>query len=229
MANFILCEDAGSGYQFWDTLFKAVYPKMSVISQKGNSRLSKAAEQISDDDNIYYIMIDTAIDNPDVLREMSRLKKSISGKNNIRLIKIHSFEFALLSFEYLEQWVFAEKDDLRDKRQTLLDARKKFIKLIVHGGNSEELNEFKSAYQFQDKANTEKISAKLLSGITKNTGFETDKSKVGSCFVLDCCEWGDRQEDDICGLDHNRLTVHDKMEQIIKHSVLYESFKEAGL
>ena len=229
MANFIWCEDAGSGYQFWNTLFKAVYPRMSVVSQKGNSRLSKSAEQISDDGNTYYIMIDTAIDNPDVLREMSRLKKSISGKNNIRLIKIHSFEFALLSFEYLEQWVFAEKDELRDKRQTLLDARKKFIELIINGGTSEELGEFKSAYQFQDKANTEKISAKLLLEITKNTGFETDKSKVGSCFILDCCEWSHRQEDDICGLDYNRLTVTEKMEQIIKYSVLYEPFKEAGL
>ena len=229
MSNFIWCEDTGSGYQFWDTLFKTVYPQMSVVSQKGNSRLSKAVEQINEDGNIYYIMIDEAIDNPDVLREMTRLKKSISGKNNIRLIKIPSFEFALLSFEYLEQWVFAEKDDLRDKRQNLLDARKKFIKLIVNGGTSEELNEFKSVYQFQDKANTEKISAKLLFGITKNTGFETDKSRVGSCFILDCCDWSKRQEDDICGLENHKLTVHDKMEQIIKHSVLDKSFKEAGL
>lgn len=229
MANIIWCEDSGSGYKFWNALFMAMYPDMAVFSQNGNSRLSKAVEQIKDDDNIYYIIIDTAIDNPDVLRELSRLKKSISGKNNIRLIKIHSFEFVLLSFEYLDQWVFAEQDNLRDKRQSFLEARIKFVKLINHGGNPDELNEFRTVYNYQNNTNTEKISAKLLFEITKNTGFETGKSQIGPCFTQSCCEWSDRQEDDICGLDNHRLKLQIKMKKIIEHSVLKESLKEAGL
>ncbi len=229
MANFIWCEDSGSGYQFWNILFNELYSETTVVSKRNNSNLCKEAANISNDGNIYYIMIDSAIDNPNVLREFSRLKKNISGKNNIRLIKIHSFEFSLLSFEYLEQWVFAEEDELRDKRKALIDARNAFVKLVVRGATSDELKEFKSLYQFQDKANTEKISARLLFEITRNTGFETDKSKIGSCFVLNCCDWNDRQQDDICGLDKKRLKAHDKIEQIIKHSVLHDSFKEAGL
>lgn len=229
MANIIWCEDSGSGYKFWKALFMAIHPDIAVVSQKGNSRLSKAVEQIKDDDNLYYIIIDTAIDNPDVLRELSRLKKSILGKNNIRLIKIHSFEFALLSFEYLDQWVFAENDNLRDKRQALLEARIKFVKLMNHGGDPDELNEFKSVYNYQGNTNTEKISAKLPFEITKNTGFSTDKSQIGPCFTQSCCEWGDRQEDDICGLDEHRLELQMKMKQIIEYSVLKESLKEVGL
>lgn len=80
MAKFIQCEDAGSGYEFWKVLFNAAYPNVTVVSQKGNSKLSKAAEQINDDGNQYYIMIDTAIDNPDVLRELTRFKKEYIGQ-----------------------------------------------------------------------------------------------------------------------------------------------------
>ena len=134
-----------------------------------------------------------------------------------------------MSFEFLDQWVFAESDELRDKRHIILEARNRFVKLITSGGNADELNKFKSLYDYQDKLNSEKLSAKLLFDITRNTGFETDKSHVGPYFISSCCEWTDRQEDDICGLDDRRLTLSEKMEQLIKHSVLETAFKEAGI
>lgn len=227
MQTYVWCEDSSSGYFFWKVLFNMIYPDFIVETQNGNSRLSKAVEKIDADGNMYYIILDTAIDNPDVLRELKRLKRSVSGKNNIRIIKIHSFEFALLSFKFLEQWVFAEEDELRDKRQKVLEARNIFIKIINDGGDSDTLNEFKSLYEYQ--MNTEKISARILSEITKNTGFETNKAKIGLCFINNCCEWNERKEDDICGLDYNRLTVSEKMKQIFKHSVLELAFEEAGL
>jgi hypothetical protein len=61
-------------------------------------------------------MVDNAIDNPDVLRELRRLYRLAEDKSNITIVKIFSFELILLSFSLLEQWVFAEKDALRDKR-----------------------------------------------------------------------------------------------------------------
>ncbi len=229
MARYVWCEDSKSGYQFWKTLFKAIYPDITVVTQNNNSQLSKAVGEISDDGNIYYIILDTAIDNPDVLRELTRLKRNISGKNNVKIIKVHSFEFSLLSFEFLEQWVFAEEDELKEKRSTILQARNIFVGLIQNGGNSEELSEFKSVYHYQSKMNTEKISAKLLYDITRNTGFETNKSQVGECFINSCCEWSDRQEDDICGLENKRLTLSEKMKQLIGHSVIQDALREVGL
>ncbi|MBP1566256.1 MAG: hypothetical protein J6A58_10930 [Oscillospiraceae bacterium] len=229
MKTYVWCEDSSSGYLFWKVLFNVIYPDFIVETQNGNSRLSKAVEKIDDDGNMYYIILDTAIDNPDILRELKRLKRSAFGKNNIRIIKIHSFEFALLSFKFLEQWVFAEKDELRDKRQKVLEARNIFINIINNGADSDILNEFKSVYEYQMKMNTEKISARILSEITKNTGFETNKTKIGSCFINNCCEWNERKKDDICGLDYNRLTVTEKMKQIFKHSVLELAFEEVGL
>lgn len=229
MANYVWCEDSKSGYQFWKALFKETHPDFITETQLNNSRLAKKAGKITDDGNTYYIIIDTAVDNADVLREMARLNRNIAGKNNIKLIKVHSFEFTLLSFEHLDNWLFAENDEFKDRRSKLLIARAQFVSLINNGGSTDELNKFKSVYDFSDKNNTEKIAAKLLYEITRNTGFETDKSKIGDCFVNDCCEWNDRQANDVCGLDKNKLTASEKMEQIIRHSILNAAFKEVNL
>ena len=229
MKKYVLCEDSTSGYVFWEKLFSAVYPEYIVETKKNNSQLSKAVEKIKDDGNIYYILIDSAVDNPDVLRELGRLKKYMTGKTNVIKIKLHSFEFSLLSFEFLENWVFAENDDLKDKRSSFLKARREFIRLVEGSAEAGELDKFKAVYGFNDKKNEEQLAAKILHEITRNTGFETDKSQVGQCFINDCCEWADRQDDDICGLDDYRLTLNEKMEQIIKHSVLQDAFKEAGI
>lgn len=229
MAIYVWCEDSKSGFQFWKALFKEIHPDFITETQRNNSRLSKNVGKITDDGNTYYIIIDTAVDNADVLRELARLNRNIAGKNNIKLIKVHSFEFTLLSFEYLENWVFSEDDELKERRSNYIAAKNSFIKLVNTGDNVDELNKFRSVYDFSDKYNTEKIAAKLLYEITRNTGFETDKSKTGDCFVNDCCEWNDRQANDVCGLDKNKLTASEKMEQIIRHSILNAAFKEVNL
>ena len=229
MSTYVWCEDSGCGYAFWNTVFKIMYPEFIVETKNSNTRLNKAIRQISDDNNLYYVIVDTVLDNQDVLRELERLKRSIIGKNNIKVIKIHSFEFSLLSFEFLEKWVFAENDDLKEQRKDKLEAREKLVKLISDGGTADELSLFKSVYQYQSKMNTEKIVAKLLTEITRNTGFETNKKQVGFCFVNSCCEWDDRQENDLCGLDDKRLSVSEKIEQMVNHSILQAAFQEVGL
>ena len=229
MSTYVWCEDSGSGYAFWNTVFKIMYPEFIVETKNSNTRLNKAIRQISDDNNLYYVIVDTVLDNQDVLRELERLKRSIIGKNNIKVIKIHSFEFSLLSFEFLEKWVFAENDDLKEQRKDKLEAREKLVKLISDGGTADELSLFKSVYQYQSKMNTEKIVAKLLTEITRNTGFETNKKQVGFCFVNSCCEWDDRQENDLCGLDDKRLSVSEKIEQMVNHSILQAAFQEVRL
>ena len=229
MKRYVWCEDSKSGYDFWKCLFGVIYPDIAVETKNSNSKLCIAADQITDDNNIYYIMLDSVMDNPDVVRETRRLKRNISGKNNVRTIKIHSFEYALLSFEILDKWIFAEEDELKEKRSEILEQRDIFVKLIKNGGDASELNEFKTKFNFSQKYNSEKISAKLLKEITRNTGFETDKSQIGQCFINDCCEWSNRQNDDICGLEDRKLTLLEKMEQIVERSVLQAAFKEAGL
>ena len=64
---------------------------------------------------------------------------------------------------------------------------------------------------------------------TRNTGFETTKGRLGSCFIVDCCDWDKRQSDDICGLDQKRLTGDEKIKIIFENSVLKNTFAKAGL
>lgn len=55
------------------------------------------------------------------------------------------------------------------------------------------------------------------------------KSKIGDCWILSCCEWIARHEDDICGLDERRLTIGDKMRRIYNGTSLKEKFAKIGL
>ena len=70
--------------------------------------------------------------------------------------------------------------------------------------------------------NVEQLSAKLLFDLTRNTGFEVSKGSIGECWINSCCDWQDRQNDDICGLDNSRLSVRDKMKQIFNHTSIHK-------
>ena len=229
MSRFVLCEDSRAGYVFWKTLFRTLYPDIILDSKRNNSELRKSVENLDSISDQYFIIMDLALDNPDVLREYKRLTKIISAKDNIKLIKLHSFEFALLSFENLENWVFAEEDELRDKRKDLLEARNLFIKIVNEGGSNDDLKKLQTLLDVKGLKNNEKTASKILFELTRNTGFETDKSKIGPCFITDCCNWNDRQDDDICGLDLSRPDLKDKMEKIVKQSALYSAFMEVDL
>ena len=186
--------------------------------------------KLGSDGNEYYIVMDTAMDNPDVLREARRLAADIAGKSNIHVIKLHSFEFALLSFELLEQWVFAETDALKEQRRELLNARALFLEAnSASAVDAITLAAFKAAFDGDCSKNSEQIAASLLYAITRNTGFETDKSKLGECFVNSCCEWSGRQSDDICGLYDHRIAANEKAKLLVDRSALKAAFEGVGL
>lgn len=191
--------------------------------------MRKAVDKISADDNESFILLDMAVDNPDVLREARKLKSIIQDKNNVYIISIHSFEFVLLSFNKLEQWVFAEVDELKEKRQDIIEAKNIFVDIILYGGDYSKLSKLKDGLAYSQNYNTEKLAAKLLYDITRNTGFETDKGSLGECFTVNCCEWSNRQDDDICGLDEMRLTAYDKARTIVEESVLQDAFLTGGI
>lgn len=229
MKKYLWCEDSGSGYQFWSFIFSVLYPDIIVEAKGGNVGLRKAARGVHSDGNTYFILMDTVIDNPDTIRETRQLIREIHGKDNIVVIKIHSFEFVLLSFELLEYWVFAKVDELKDKRQNLFRARELLIRFLTSEGTGSELLELKGLLKEPENKNTEQIAAKLLFEITRNTGFETTKGKLGQCFFSKCCEWRQRQNDDICGLDNNRISAEEKAQILADKSILRETFERAGL
>lgn len=230
MSKYIWCEDKSAGFQFWTELFKTICPEAIVETQNNNTELRKAVGKITDEKSEYYILMDEAVDNLDVLRELKKIKEIIDGKNNVKLVDIHSFEYVLLSFELLEDWIFAHDDDLQIKREQYLEDRKKLIRIL--GGaiiTDEEQTDFAKLLDTYGKRNSEQLVACLLEEITKNTGFATNKKSLGCCFVNSCCEWQERAGDDICGLDENRLSSDEKKRTIVEYSVLKQAFEKAGL
>ena len=219
--RYFWCEDSKSGYRFWSAVIRTLYPDICVESKGSNSGLRKAVRRIASGTDQYYIIMDAAMDNPDVLRENRRLAADVAEKGNVHVISVHSFEYALLSFELLEQWVFAESDTLKEQRQSYLNARALFVDMMsADAGEASGLAAFKAAFDGFESKNSEQIAAKLLYEITRNTGFETDKSRLGECFVNSCCEWDARQSDDICGLDAHRINANEKARLLVERSAL---------
>lgn len=77
--------------------------------------------------------------------------------------------------------------------------------------------------------NIEQIVAKLLYELTRNTGFAVDKSNLGVCWKVDCCDYEEREADDMCGLDNSRLSLSEKMQTIMRESFLKAEFERMGL
>ena len=229
MSIYAWCEDRGSGFDFWKEIFSAIYPNIIVETKLNNSRLRKAADSIENDGNEYYILMDSFIDNNDVLREIDGLKRGIKNKSNVHVIDVHSFEFVLLSFKSLIQWIFAEQDELKEKRKNFILARELLIEQTIQSSDVAKLEELEKVFPYIITHNVEQSAAELLYQITRNTGFETDKGRLGECFINSCCEWASRKADDFCGLDTNKLSADEKKIQILNESVLKSAFEKVGL
>lgn len=73
MVKYVWCEDKGSGFEFWQRIFASIDKEIVVETKKNNSQLIKAVSKIVDKDDQFYILVDNAVDNPAVLREIKWL------------------------------------------------------------------------------------------------------------------------------------------------------------
>jgi len=109
-------------------------------------------------------------------------------------------------------------------------AREKLVSAIKNGElNYKDIQEMAEYCEKINSYNVEQLSAKILFDLTRNTGFEVSKGKIGECWIKSCCEWQNRMDDDICGLDSNRLHLSDKMKHIYKGTSLATQFQNIGL
>ncbi|WP_044974391.1 hypothetical protein [Ruminococcus sp. HUN007] len=215
--TFLWIEDrkGKSGYNFWKVFLKTLYPDIILESKINNSELIKAVKSLQDNENKYIIILDNSFDNSQIVSEHKYLRNLIKSKENVFLVNVICFEYILLEFEYLTQWVFAPDDELRVKREKALLARKELVSAISSGNmNYKTFREIIDYDQNIDSHNIEQLSARLLFDITRNTGFEVSKKNIGECWINSCCEWKSRQNDDICGLDNRRIDIREKMSAI---------------
>lgn len=230
--TFLWIEDrkGKASYTFWENFMNQLCPKVIVESKKNNSELVKAVKTLQDEENKYIIVFDNSFDNLQVVMEQRRLKKYANEKKNVFLLDIICFEYILLEFQELLEWIYASGDEFLEKRAETIAARHKLVEALQDEYfNYKGIREIVEYDKNIEDHNIEQLSAKLLFDLTRNTGFEVSKGVLGECWIKSCCEWKERQEDDICGLDNNRLSVFDKMKRIYTGSSLKQQFPKVGL
>lgn len=232
MKTYLWIEDRKekSSYIFWQTFMGQLCPEIVVESKKNNSELVKAVKALEDNENRYVIVFDNSFDNLQVTMEQKLLRKYAKAKNNVLLMDIICFEYILLEFKDLVEWIYASDDEFLTKRKNAIVAREKLVKTIQNGElNYKDIREILEYNENVDNYNVEQLSAKILFDLTRNTGFEVSKSNIGECWIKSCCEWGQRMPDDICGLDASRLQLKEKMRHICKGTSLLMQFQNIGL
>jgi hypothetical protein len=162
--------------------------------------------------------------------EEKKLREYVNQKENIFMLDIICFEYLLLEFKDLISWIYAFDDEFLTKRVKAIKAREKLVSMIeTDEVNYKDIKEIVDYNESVDSYNIEQLSAKILFDLTRNTGFEVSKGKIGDCWVKSCCEWQNRMNDDICGLDKGRLSVNEKMRRIYKGTCLEMQLQKVGL
>lgn len=219
-----------ASYIFWNSFLNQLCPDIVVESKNNSSELVKSVKNLTDMDNKYVIVFDNSFDNLQTVMEYKILKQYADKKDNVALLDIVCFEYILLEFKNLINWIYAPNDEFLKKRANTIAAREKLVDSIMSGNmNYKDIKEIISYDKHIEKHNIEQLAAKLLFDLTRNTGFEVSKSNIGDCWIKSCCEWKNRENDDICGLDYNRLSVYDKMKNIYEGTSLKEQFHVSGL
>lgn len=218
-----------ASYTFWTVLMAELCPDVIVESKKNNSELVKAVRTLADTENRYIIVFDNSFDNVQLYMEQRALEKAASVRDNVFLLHLVCFEYTLLEFDRLIDWIYAPEDDFREKRSSAIAAREKLVEML-HTGEMDykTIREVVEYDKNLSDHNIEQLSARLLFDLTRNTGWEVSKGKIGDCWIKSCCDWPERQEDDICGLDTTRLAIAEKMQQIYHGTSLQGEFSRIG-
>lgn len=219
-----------ASYMFWTTFMHEICPNVIVESKTNNQELVKSVKGLADKENRYVIAFDNSFDNVQIYMEQKILKEAAAIRDNVFLLNLICFEYTLLEFDKLIDWIYAPEDEFREKRADTIAAREQLVQMIKSGEmNYKAIQEIMNYNNNLTDHNIEQLSAKLLLDLTRNTGFEVSKGTLGECWKQNCCEWVGRQEDDICGLDHTKLALKDKMKSIYLGTSLYGEFENIGL
>lgn len=219
-----------ASYKFWTTLMHEICPEVIVESKTNNRELVKAVKGLTDKENRYIIALDNSFDNVQIYMEQKIMKEAADIRDNVFLLNLICFEYTLLEFDKLIDWIYAPEDEFREKRAGAITAREKLVNIIKSGEmNYKAIQEIIDYDSNLNNHNIEQLSAKLLFDLTRNTGFEVSKGDLGECWRQNCCEWADRQADDICGLDQTKFTLKDKMKCIYSGTSICGEFENIGL
>src|SRR5699024_1772213 len=111
-----------------------------------------------------------------IYMEQKMLKQAADVRDNVFLLNLVCFEYTLLEFDKLIDWIYAPEDEFKEKRAGAIMAREKLIQIIQLGElNYKAIQEVLDYDNKVEDHNIEQLSAKLLFDLTRNTGFEVSK------------------------------------------------------
>ena len=146
------------------------------------------------------------------------------------MLDIICFEYILLEFDRLLEWIYAPDDEFLIKRSRVIRAREKLVESFQSGEmDYKGIREIVEYDYNLGHHNVEQLSTRILFDLTRNTGFEVSKGVIGECWIMSCCDWSEREEDDICGLDGDRLSLYEKMKCIYHGTSLCRKLSDIGL
>ena len=176
--TFLWIEDhkGKASYTFWENFMRQLCPKVIVESKKNNSELVKAVRTLQDAENRYIIVFDNSFDNLQIVMEQKRLKKYVNEKENVFLLDIICFEYLLLEFKELIEWIYAPEDEFLQKRARAIAARCKLVESLKDDNfDYKGIREIVDYDKNIEEHNIEQLSTKILFDLTRNTGFEVSK------------------------------------------------------
>ena len=125
-----------ASYKFWTTFMHELCPEVIVESKRNNRELVKAVKGLTDKENKYIIALDNSFDNVQIYMEQKILKEAADKRDNVFLLSLICFEYTLLEFDKLIDWIYAVEDEFRKKRASAITAREKLLQTL----NSGEMN-----------------------------------------------------------------------------------------
>lgn len=94
------------------------------------------------------------------------LRQQIQKKANIVELDIICFEYILLEFAKLIEWIYALDDEFLIKRKEIIVVREKLLEAITQGKDYKDIDEIRNYVKLLDEYNIEQLSAKILSELT---------------------------------------------------------------
>lgn len=211
---FLLTEDSTSGKDFWGCACLLRWNSISVESKGNAYELVKYVEKIINNiTDKFIIALDYVYDNLGLMRNYYHLLDVIAGHDNFILLNIICFEQILLSCDKLLTYI---DNQCVTCDGLLVSVRESLLNAIASGeeyssDTLEYVDVYRKRYKRSKQYTVESLSSSILKRLTENTGYYTDKSVFGSCWLSTCC--GTKY-----GNCDRGVTALDKLEELINTS-----------
>lgn len=184
--KYLWTEDTGAGLHFWKLVNQLFFNDALVVESKESNQglLDALAEIDMKEDDKYYISFDYVVDNQDIRNKYRLLRKYEAKSDNcIVILDMICFEYLVLAFDKLVEWIGTGKKDKVKMRMEILETIENHhinLSKIQDEKTLKYLAGFKRFY-------TERVMKSLAGELTENERWSIKGKEMGECWHKDCC------------------------------------------